>query len=309
MIDSTIATIDGLALPRLETGHRLQRLLQASLPQPEVKPPSQFVLPYYWDADFWGLTAVDIFQDATSNEKSAILSQASYGLLTESYWIEQVGIGYMAKMVLQAETVEERMMYSLFGADETTHLAQLQSFLPALPQLGEAEPFVQLLTDLVNQDDRPVLLFVIQVVLEGWGLSHYRQLSHSCLSPDLKQIFKRFLQAEARHHQAGKLLFSESQLSAVQWQHLVDILAQFLNLIRVGPQQLLMTIVTSNQGLTRSQKLKIMEQLKAEKHSGQRLKLLRSLMLPFAPSVVEKLADQGLFSALSVSECVDENWL
>jgi hypothetical protein len=304
MTHPTIATIDGLALPRLETGHRLQRLLQGSLQQQGVKPPSQSALPYYWDADFWGLTAVDIFQDATSTEKGAILTQASHSLLTESYWIEQVGIGYMAKMVLQAETVEERMMYSLFGADETTHLAQLQSFLPEIPKLGEAEPFLQLLADIVNQDDRSVLLFVIQVVLEGWGLSHYRQLGQKCLYPPLKQIFNSFLQAEARHHKSGKFLFAESQLSAAKGQRMVDILAQFLSLIRVGPQQLLMMIVTGKQGLTRSQKLRIMEQLKTEEHSGQRLELLRSLMLPFAPGVVERLADRGLFAPLPASECV-----
>ncbi|HEY9747602.1 MAG TPA: ferritin-like domain-containing protein, partial [Allocoleopsis sp.] len=126
------SNIAGFDLPLLAEGDKLNRILASAFgdQSPLVGQPSYKVvtLQPYWDATHFGLERVAIFQDASEEEQRAIAQIASQGLLAEAYFVEKAGMGYMAKMLLLAETLEERMLYSLFAAEEATHLAQIRSF-------------------------------------------------------------------------------------------------------------------------------------------------------------------------------------
>ncbi|MEM9162486.1 MAG: hypothetical protein AAGC54_05385 [Cyanobacteria bacterium P01_F01_bin.4] len=160
------ATVAGFDLPALDPTHKLHRVLASALGQ---KPASSIdeIATSLWEASFFGLTQVSLFQDATPTEQLHILQFASQGLLAESYFIEKAGVGYMAKMTLLAETTEERMLYALFSADETTHLAQLSPFISKETSAETKDPFLKLLESLLETADRAVLQFVIQVVPDG----------------------------------------------------------------------------------------------------------------------------------------------
>ncbi|MFB8791214.1 MAG: ferritin-like domain-containing protein [Potamolinea sp.] len=258
----------------------------------------------YWNADYFGLHKVKVFQDSNLEEKTAILQIANRGLLEEAYFVEKAGMGYMAKMVLLAETTEERMLYSLFAANEATHLSQISAFLRYQP-VGTDDTFLRFLADLVESQDKTVLLFTIQLVLEGWGLSHYRSLAKGCGDRTLSQLFTSFLQDEARHHGTGLILFEQTSVSSQSQALIVETLFCFLQMIRVGPQQVVRAIAQVKGDLARSQKIRIFEELDTETHSGTRLQLLRSLMRgKAAEAIVQELSEKGAFEPLPASQCV-----
>lgn len=297
--------IAGLNLPHATPDRRLRRVLTAALPQRESP---GFSLNFnYWDADFFHLNRVKSFQEASEVEQSAILEIANRSLLEEAYYIENAGVGYMAKMILLAETVEERMLYGLFAADEANHLSQIAGFLPEFELAGHRDPFLCLLAEVVESTDKTVLLFVLQVVLEGWGLTHYRRLAKQCRHQVLAGVFASFADAEARHHATGCLLFEEIAISASSQALIIELLARFLMMVQVGPQNLLAAIALVKGHLGRSQKISILEELDAETHSGTRLQLLRSLMRgKSASAIVQALDDRGAFLPLPPHQCVNQ---
>ncbi len=300
--------IAGFDLPTLDSDNKLNRVLMAALGEPDLLGRSMAgECPIYWPADYFALNRVSIFQAATVLEQQQILQRLNQLLLQESLWIEQAGVGYMAKMVLMAESTQERMLYSLFTADETTHLAQLQPYvLPYLAVDGVSaapkDPFLQLLSEIVESADKTVLLFVLQVVLEGWGLTHYRSLARSCTDAALRELFHSFLQVESRHHGVGVILFNQAELSCDSETAIVDCLAAFLQMVRVGPQRVLSAIATTKGHLSRPQRMQILQQLDTVGHSHQRLQLLKSLMTKTNYDIVHQLESQDLFTPLSAEE-------
>ena len=290
----------GFHLPHASADDKLHRILSAALSsssqsQIELTAPA-------WNAEHFSLERVQIFQDATEEEQQGILAIANRALLEEAYFIEQAGVGYMAKMVLMAETQEERMLYGLFAADEAQHLAQIRQFLPDAPQATH-DPFLQLLAELVESDDRAVMLFVLQVVLEGWGLSHYRSLAGDCQQPLLQQCLKGFIDAESRHHGAGLALFQRSHLSPSQQNLIQDVLRQFLQMIQVGPQRVLSAIAQVKGHLSQVQKVQILTELDTLAHSGTRLKTLHHLMqTPQTHGLIGILEQEGYFLPWSAAD-------
>ncbi|MEH2063639.1 MAG: ferritin-like domain-containing protein [Nostoc sp.] len=295
--------IVGLDLPHTDSHDRLRRILTAALSNQNNYAP--YPQSNYWDADFFNLHQVKVFQESNINEQSAILELANRSLLEESYVIEKAGVGYMAKMVLLAETVEERMLYGLFTADEATHLHQISHFLPEIEVNSTNDPFLCLLSEVVESADKTVLLFVLQVVLEGWGLSHYRRLAKECRYPVLAELFSSFLQSESRHHATGTTLFNQITVLAFSQTTILDILTQFLFMVQVGPQSVLAAVEQVKGHLTRSQKIQILEELDTQTHSGTRLKILRSLMGgTSAQSILQNLEERGAFESLPAHQCV-----
>jgi hypothetical protein len=296
----------GFDLPHLDEEDKLHRLLDSALKSRlNIDQYSNSRCDStYWDSKYFNLDKVNIFIDSTTEEKTEILQLCNCGMLEEAYFIEKAGVGYMTKMVSLAESTEERMLYALFGADEVTHLAQISSFLPN-SAVGTDNPFLRLLEDVVETQDKVVLLFVLQVVLEGWGLSHYRSLAKSCRNPDFSNVLQGFLQDESRHHATGVTLFDKTSVSLVSQQTILEILRLFLQMVQVGPQSVVAAIEKIKGDLSTQQKVKIFEEIDTENHSGSRLKLLRSLMRNSnAGTIVEELETGGMFQPLSAKKCV-----
>ncbi|MBD1882014.1 ferritin-like domain-containing protein [Coleofasciculus sp. FACHB-T130] len=297
----------GFDLPHIPSDDKLHRVLSSALKSRLGDDPisPEFMSNSYWDAAHFGLEKVKIFQDSSQQEQAEILRRCSSGLLEEAYFIEKAGVGYMAKMVLLAETTEERMLYALFSSDEVTHLAQISRFLPEKDLVGTDDPFLRFLADLVETQDKTVLLFVLQVVLEGWGLSHYRSLAKDCVNPQMAAILEGFLQDESRHHGTGVTLFNQMSVSQASQATIIETLALFLQMVRVGPQSVVTAIEQVKGHLSRQQKLNIFQELDTETHSGIRLNLLRSLMRgEEAGIIVQELEDRGAFQPFPAEKCV-----
>jgi tRNA isopentenyl-2-thiomethyl-A-37 hydroxylase MiaE len=283
---------------------RVQRMLKGALRSPLLATPQSI----YWPAEFFNLPQVELFRQCSAHEQQQIVAIANQDLLHEAYFVEKAGMGYMAQMGLMAETTEERMLYSLFAAEEAQHLAQVSALLSAVPLVKGQNGFLQLLGDLVDTGSKPLLLFVIQVVLEGWGLSHYRRLAQGCEDPQVAAMFQGFLEAESRHHGLGVVLWQEQaiwgQLDEVGRSQLLKLLAQFLQMVQVGPQGVLGAIAQVKGPLPAEQRRLILEQLDTVGHAQVRLDLLRSLIAQGCGDengeILEAL--QGCFTPWSAAE-------
>jgi hypothetical protein len=298
--------IAGLSLPGCQKSDRAAKILAAALQVrgASVVDNDSLLFEGVWEADFFNLERVNLFREASLEHKKTILHLCDRGLLEEAYFIEKAGMGYMAKMVLLAETTEERMLYSLFAADEALHFSQIKGLFVEEP-IASNDPFLNLLADVVAGEDKTLLLFVLQVILEGWGLSHYRHLAKGCRHLELRQLFQGFVRAEAQHHATGVSLFQQTQMSSASQIAAIEILKTFLQMIRVGPQQIVAAIAQTIGSLSRSQQIRILEELDTETHSGTRLKVLRSLMQTAgAKAIVEELDRYQLFQPLPAHQCV-----
>jgi hypothetical protein len=304
---SQIQTIAGFDLPHVPESDKLHRLLSGSLKSRGELFDAIYPFPHtlYWNATHFGLHKVKLFRDCSQVEQAEILQIANLGLLEEAYFIEKAGVGYMAKMVMLAETIEERMLYALFSADEASHLAQISRFLPQQQQVKTDDAFLNLLGDLVENSDKTVILFVLQVVLEGWGLSHYRHLGKTCQDAELARVLTSFLQDESRHHATGVTLFQQKLLSAASRATISEILALFLQMIQVGPQRVVAAVEQVLGHLSRPQKIQLFEELDTQTHSGTRLAQLRCLICKEATGIIiQDLDERGAFQPFTAEQCV-----
>jgi hypothetical protein len=308
--------VAGLDLPNLGKDEKVSKVLGAALgcgfdvtqrrasgfPQGRRKGRKEEVKEYFWGAEYFNLDRVGVFQAANEEEKREILRLCSQGLLAETYLVEKAGIGYMAKMTLLAESTEERMVYALFSADEAKHLAEVDLFYE--PKELPNDVFSEFLTSFLQCEDKAVLLFVVQVILEGWGLSHYRSLAKNCLDENLSQMYAGFLEAEARHHAMGVTSFVPYCESIETQEAIAQALSIFLHLVRVGPVSVVSAIECVKSGLSMAERIEVFQQLDTENHSHQRLQLLRSLIYRSgAASLAEQLEKYRLFEPLSAEQC------
>jgi hypothetical protein len=118
-------------------------------------------------------------------------------------------------------------------------------------------------------------------------------------------LFEGFLQDESRHHGTGVTLFNQMFVSPVSRATIIETLALFLQMVRVGPQSVVAAIEQVKGHLSRQQKLSIFEELDTLTHSGTRLNLLRSLMRGEAAGIiVQELEDRGAFQPFPAEKCV-----
>lgn len=291
----------GLDLPSLGADHRLQSVLQSAVGRPA--PVERREDGVYWAADQFGLQRTKAYRSSSARVKQAILARGSRDLLEEAYFIEKSGMAYTAKMTLLSETTEERMLYSMFSADEASHLFEVRGYLGDDPT-GAGNPFLALLSELIEEGDRDSLVFMIQVVLEGWGLTHYRSMASTCIDVGLSEAFGRILKDEARHHGSGMLMFDAAALSGTSRAYIVEALIRFLGMVQAGPQGVVAAVELAKGGLTRRQRVELFTELEAEDHSASRLRVLKNLMIRAgAIEIVDDLVEAGAFRPLAPLEC------
>lgn len=258
-----------------------------------------------WTAEYFGLHQVRLFQETTAEKQREILAGCARNLLNEAYFIEKSGTAYCAKMILLAEETEVRQVYGLIAADEATHLQWVRPFVAESDRGQPRGPLLKFLTDLIEQCDMNTLAFLVQIILEGWGLSHYRSLSQHCRHPTLRDIFHAIYKDEALHHHTGEVVFDPTLVSSTAQRSLIqDSLRTYTEMVRVGPQGLVTVVDQVLGGLSHHEKAVVFAQLETESQSQQKLRLLRQLMLgPGRESYVADLDEKGAFIPYSPETC------
>jgi hypothetical protein len=146
------------------------------------------------------------------------------------------------------------------------------------PDPHSAGPFVALLSAMIREGDRASLVFLIQVILEGWGLLHYRNLAENCADPDVAEKLRLILKDEARHHGSGMILTKAHGLDSRQKSYVLEVLVNFLKLIQAGPVGLVATMESVLGSFSPAEKQKIFEELQGEESTIRKITIIRSLM-------------------------------
>ena len=228
-----------------------------------------------------------------------VLARCANERLSEALMVEQLGLASCAKMTLLATTAEERMLYSMIASDEATHFFWLSHFIaePLPPS-----PFLSLLADLIENGTQTMLTMIVQVVLEGWGVEHYRSLARDCASRELREVLKQIVIDEVRHHESGSRLMARREVTSAERDAIVEILAKLLAMVRCGPQSVVAAIAPP----TRAEAVRWFETLDAENDSRRKLMLLRTLIAGAnVEGVVETLDARGAFIPMTAEECAE----
>jgi rubrerythrin len=259
-----------------------------------------------WPAEYFGLHRVSIFANASQYEQQAILVNCAQGLLGEAYFIEKSGMYYAAKMSLLADSNDERMLYSMFAADEAIHFSWISPYVSEHEVArSDASAFIRQLRDVIASSDKLALAYIIQVVLEGWGLRHYRALSKDCLDAPLQSILTQVIKDEARHHASGLMLVDQQALSESQFNQTVEVLSQFCLAVQVGPQMLVQALERVMGHLSLAQKAQMFAELGAEQESAHKLQVLRNLihLANLGGRLVEALDQKASLRPFGAQEC------
>ena len=296
-----------LDAPDLRGDHDLYAVLHSALKGRAADQPTKAgAHESYWPAAHFGLDRVTAFCDASEAEQAAILTGCSRDVLAESYFIEKSGMYFAAKMALLAESAQERMLYSLFGADEAVHFSWIARYAAndSICNLRDTA-FIGWLDDILHHQDKLTLTCVVQVVLEGWGLSHYRALMRDCLDGELRATFAQIIRDEARHHASGVMLFNEKQPTADQQAAIIGALRSLLLMVQVGPQAVVTQVERVKGQLSSALRERMFAELDCERETAKKLETLRSLIRSTAAAdvILAELESGGAFRAYSAAEC------
>lgn len=296
-----------LDAPDLREGHDLYAVLQSALKSRTADQPlNTNTLETYWPAAHFGLDRVAVFRDASREAQARILAGCSRDLLAESYFIEKSGMYFAARMSLVAESAQERMLYSLFAADEAVHFSWITRYAARESVAGYLDnAFIRLLDEILQSADKPALTCIVQVVLEGWGISHYHALLRDCLDADLRAVFEKIIKDEARHHASGVILFNTQQPTANQLTAIIDMLRRLLLMVQIGPQAVVAQIECVKGHLSRARRERVFAELDCERETAKKLETIKSLIrsTAFADVILSALEREGAFRPYSAIEC------
>jgi hypothetical protein len=219
--------------PNLENGHPLGIILDRGLEQYGVPKPEAGVPEVLWGPGRYRLERSKVFVTLPPEQQQEVLKRISRWNLSLSYFIEKSGHNYGAKMVLLSERIEEKSLYCLFSAEEAIHLRLFRNFMSHTPDPAtDWHPMLNPLARVIRDGSKEACVLLIQVLLEGFGMGHYRSLMEDCLYPGLVQAFQRILRDEARHHGAGLVLAKESRLQADERDECFEFTREFVNALQ-----------------------------------------------------------------------------
>jgi len=252
---------------------------------------------YYWGPEHYGLHLSSLFLKASIEQQSAILSKCSQNLIAESYFIEKSASAYCAKMMLLAKSIEVAQTYSMIANEEAIHLEWISPYMPVEKRHNPEGPFLQFLSSLIETCEPNLLAYLVQVILEGWGVHHYKDLARNCIDPSLKSIFLDIVRDEALHHHTGIVVFDPECVTYSEQLFIEDCLKTYAKMVKAGPIALLSAIAEVLGELSKEDKSLLLEEIEADQEIQKKLNLLKKLMLqPEMEKIVQKLEDEGYFS-------------
>lgn len=248
-----------------------------------------------WPAQYYQLHHSKLFNQLDDEKKTDILNKLGLDLLLGSFGIEKVGIGYCGRMSSTAETMEERLLFSMMGADEAVHYQLLCPYIPLELRSTYTSPFLSLMDQMLESDAPNILYYLSQIIIEGWGIYHYRALANQCMDPNLKAIIKQMLKDESSHHHTGKVLFKVNQLRKNDKAYILDSLKHYTDIIRLGTSQVI-GVIDEVVGLSKNQKHELKQAIQQDKTTHYQLSIFKQLMSqPGMEAIVHDIERAGYF--------------
>jgi rubrerythrin len=281
-------------------------LLQTLLEKKRTTKPIELAsLGELWRSECYGLEKSSLYRTFNEDQRNTCLNELSRQRLEEAYHIERSGMAYTAKMTLMSKSLEERELYSHFSEDEARHLSYLTRVIPNVSENHRDNPFLCLLEQVIQDGERRPLIFIIQILLEGWGIEHYTEMASSCQNEEFRLLLQQIIRDEAGHHGSGLILFSENELTSRERNYIIDILAQFFHMIQLGPVSILESVEKASGGLLRHQKVELYQQLEAEKETMEKINILKRLMHRSSSNgLMSSMEDRGYLRAYTCDEAI-----
>ena len=232
-----------------------------------------------WDDKFFHLEDSSVWKKLNLELKRTILFSLGQKILQEAYFIESAGMAYSGKMILTAKTHEERQFYCFVAEEEARHLRLLGTIGDFNTNPSQVPSFASLIGDIIQESSRKCHFLIIQVLLEGWGLDYYKDLSQNAQNENVSRAFKQILKDEIRHHSAGVILYSEySQMSETEFAEFLKYLDRIGSMVKMGPynvcRELFSRIKNPSQKILRD----FLEETQAVLHTEKKLVLISDLL-------------------------------
>jgi len=283
----------------------LYKLISAKTRKRMQNPPDASDWDIAWNAAWWGLHHSTVFASFGKTLQREALLACNRVVMNEAYFIEKSGLAYTAKMMLLAESTDIAQLYALISADEATHLAWIEPFVTPEDKIQPRGQFLAFLSELIEECHPQLLVYLVQVILEGWGLDHYKRLMEGCQEPALKETFRTILKDEALHHRSGVMLLNSKRFSGDDHKILTTSLQRYADMVRVGPQAAIAALDKAVGGLSATDIKNLLAALDYSGDSNRKLRLLQHLMCqPGLENTVEALSQANYFRPLSMTQMV-----
>lgn len=190
-------------IPSLPDQHRLsiiyRRMMEKRYELKSVVPEN---LP--WNGDFFGLTQTTLYNRLDPIQKKSLVQLLNERLFASFLYVEKSGLTFGARMILASETLEEKCLYAAFVEEESRHYMEFNRLANlTLEKERHWLPMLDILGSSIEQAEKETMVYIIHVLLEGFSITHYKNLSMGCQDPSLKESFARILEDEGRHHAMG----------------------------------------------------------------------------------------------------------
>jgi hypothetical protein len=172
------------------------------------------------------------------------------------------------------------------------------------PSEREPDAFNRFVAGLVASGRAEPLSYLMQVVLEGFGMVHYAGLAARCSDVALAATLARMAQDEALHHAGGLAAFRADRLDRADRRFLADASVAFLGMIRNGPQSVVAALDAAVGLGPRTEVAAVFTALDAPAGSAAKLAKLRKLMAqPGMAWLLDELDAGDLFAPCSAEQC------
>jgi hypothetical protein len=261
-------------------------------------------LPFYWEASHFGLDRVATFQEMNESAQEKTLTLLTQHYLSESSFIEKAGMSFNAKMILLSETFEEKALYSVFASDEVKHFFSIERYIAELPRDGYREnPFLAAIARAITHAEKDSLVLIIQRLLEGFGMSHYKWLEQGCRHPGFQAELTDLLHDEAYHHGSGVLLSQQPNFRPNP-RDLEDHIPDTLQLLQGWIHPVLSALDAASGGISVHEKTEVLESLGYEAQTREKLTgMKRLLTTEQTTGFVSRLEERGLFREIPAAAC------
>jgi hypothetical protein len=262
----------------LKDDHPLSNLYERALDAYTVSSKDMNTPNILWGKERYHLEKSSFFTKLDIEIQSKILRRITELNLSLSAYIEKSGHNYGAKMILLSESMQEKSLYALFTAEEAIHLKEFSNFMNFEPDPKlHWHPMLNPLADAIKDGEKNTCTYIIQVLLEGFGMSHYKGLKEDCLYSPLKKAYERILIDEAKHHGTGLILSKEANISKIEKEQIFEYSRAFILSLQ-SADWILNTTEQFSGGLSSDQIKKFKEETFYEKTLTARLVKLKDMI-------------------------------
>ncbi|MBC7539135.1 MAG: ferritin-like domain-containing protein [Bacteriovorax sp.] len=256
----------------------LQQLLDIAFNKLTVEQKQTEFPNHFWSEKRYGFERSSKYMKLNPEEKNKALRYLTEQNLALSYFIEKSGHNYGAKMILLAKNQDEKFLYSLFAAEEAVHQREFMNHMWFTPNANDHwHPMLNVLGEVMREGERNTLIYVVQVLLEGFGMSFYSGLGDTCDYAPMKNVYARILQDEARHHGSGVILANFYDVNKYEKEQIFEFTKKFITALQ-SASWFIKALENSNGPMSEQEKKIFLSDINYEETLSNRRKRLKDML-------------------------------